>query len=121
MLAPCLRSARSPGTNRPWSSLHLPRPTFRFASTTSIPAPTLKPNKNKWSSTLLLPKTDFPMKHKDPVKAEMQWRDRMTSELYRMQWEKNPGEVFILHDGPPYANGDLHMGEAFRLEGCTYV
>lgn len=51
------------------------------------------------------------MKHKDPVKAEMQWRDRTTSELYRWQWEKNEGKVFILHDGPPYANGNLHMGE----------
>lgn len=59
----------------------------------------------------MLPKTDFPMKHKDPVKAELQSRELITTELYRMQWEKNPGEVFVLHDGPPYANGDLHMGE----------
>jgi isoleucyl-tRNA synthetase len=51
------------------------------------------------------------MKHKDPVKAELQWRDRTTSELYRWQWENNQGKVFILHDGPPYANGNLHMGE----------
>jgi isoleucyl-tRNA synthetase len=51
------------------------------------------------------------MKHKDPVKAEMQWRDRTTTELYRWQWENNDGKVFILHDGPPYANGNLHMGE----------
>jgi hypothetical protein len=61
------------------------------------------------------------MKHKDPVRAELQWRERMTSELYRMQWEKNPGDVFVLHDGPPYANGDLHMGEmsCIRRFLCT--
>lgn len=28
-----------------------------------------------------------------------------------LKFESNPGEVFIFHDGPPYANGNLHMGE----------
>ncbi|KAI5452982.1 isoleucine-tRNA ligase [Naganishia albida] len=119
MLAPCLRyGSRNPASNRllsaQWSTSHLNfySSASRFASTTA--ASTTGSNKNKWSSTLLLPKTDFPMKHKDPVKAEMQWRDRTTSELYRWQWENNEGKVFILHDGPPYANGNLHMGHSLN-------
>jgi hypothetical protein len=30
------------------------------------------------------------------------------------QWENNSGPIFVLHDGPPYANGHLHMGHALN-------
>jgi isoleucyl-tRNA synthetase len=39
------------------------------------------------------------------------WRER---KIYETLAQSNPGEPFILHDGPPYANGDLHMGHALN-------
>lgn len=54
------------------------------------------------------------MKHKDIVKEENKWRDRTSTEFYKWQWENNSGPIFVLHDGPPYANGHLHMGHALN-------
>lgn len=34
--------------------------------------------------------------------------------IYERLSEENPGEKFVLHDGPPYANGDLHIGHALN-------
>lgn len=78
--------------------------------------------KPSWSSTLLLPQTTFPMKLKDPVRAEMRVREKVTKDLYNTQREKNEGPVFVLHDGPPYANGNLHMGElsSFPLASSSF-
>ncbi|MEM9977527.1 MAG: class I tRNA ligase family protein, partial [Cyanobacteria bacterium P01_D01_bin.2] len=39
------------------------------------------------------------------------WDD---SEIYKTLSQENSGEVFVLHDGPPYANGSLHMGHALN-------
>ena len=39
------------------------------------------------------------------------WED---AKIYEKLAEENPGEVFVLHDGPPYANGDLHIGHALN-------
>lgn len=41
-------------------------------------------------------------------------RKKTCDDLYRWQWENNKGPLFVLHDGPPYANGDLHMGHALN-------
>lgn len=68
----------------------------------------------KWSDTLLLPKTAFPMKLKDPVGSEARFHEKTSTELYRQQWKSNEGPVFVLHDGPPYANGNIHMGHAMN-------
>ncbi|XP_006463993.1 hypothetical protein AGABI2DRAFT_187407 [Agaricus bisporus var. bisporus H97] len=67
-----------------------------------------------FSKTLLLPKTTFPL-WADPAKSEEPHRKRTTKDLYRWQWEQRRGKPsFVLHDGPPYANGDLHMGHALN-------
>jgi len=68
-----------------------------------------------WRDTVFLPKTDFPMKaglaSKEPAILE-RWA-RIS--LYQKLREARAGrERFILHDGPPYANGDIHMGHAMN-------
>ncbi|KAJ1674191.1 isoleucine-tRNA ligase, partial [Spiromyces aspiralis] len=62
-----------------------------------------------YSHTLRLPKTDFPQRA-NAARREALFRQRCTADLYKWQLENNPGEVFVLHDGPPYANGSLHTG-----------
>ncbi|KAI9376455.1 hypothetical protein BJX61DRAFT_530866 [Aspergillus egyptiacus] len=55
-----------------------------------------------WSSTLKLPKSTFPAR-------------RCTDDLYCWQRSERPADrPFVLHDGPPYANGDLHIGHALN-------
>ncbi|KAF5369061.1 hypothetical protein D9758_002922 [Tetrapyrgos nigripes] len=66
-----------------------------------------------FTKTLLLPKTTFPL-WSDPSKGEVPFRSRTCENLYRWQWENAQGPVFALHDGPPYANGNLHMGHALN-------
>ncbi|KAG0073202.1 hypothetical protein BGZ90_011654 [Linnemannia elongata] len=67
----------------------------------------------KYAPTLLLPKTDFPLRA-DAAVREHQFRQRCTTDLYAWQRENNGGELFVLHDGPPYANGHLHLGHALN-------
>ena len=68
-----------------------------------------------YRSTVFLPKTDFPMKAGLPQKEPgilARWQDE---NLYRVLRESRAGaEKFILHDGPPYANGDMHIGHALN-------
>lgn len=69
--------------------------------------------KNKYSSTVLLPKTDFPMRaglaQKEPKILDF-WKQ---INLYEAMLKKNEaGKHFVLHDGPPYANGQIHIGHA---------
>jgi isoleucyl-tRNA synthetase len=68
-----------------------------------------------YKSTVFLPVTDFPMKaglaQKEPAIAA-RWA---AMDLYGKLRERRAGrERFILHDGPPYANGDIHMGHAMN-------
>ncbi|KAF9402080.1 hypothetical protein BGX21_011323 [Mortierella sp. AD011] len=72
----------------------------------------VKPD-SKYSSTLLLPKTAFPLRS-EAATREAGFRQRCTTDLYPWQRENNPGELFVLHDGPPYANGRLHLGHALN-------
>ena len=74
-----------------------------------------------YKNTLLLPKTDFPMRAELPKREpEMlqRWRDE---NIYgqimaaRQNAAANPDTTFILHDGPPFANGDAHMGHALNM------
>ncbi|KAG0202994.1 hypothetical protein BGX28_004589 [Mortierella sp. GBA30] len=67
----------------------------------------------KYAPTLLLPKTDFPLRA-DAAVRESLFRQRCTTDLYAWQREQNPGDLFVLHDGPPYANGRLHLGHALN-------
>ncbi|WP_299352205.1 isoleucine--tRNA ligase [uncultured Shimia sp.] len=67
-----------------------------------------------YKSTLNLPKTDFPMRAGLP-KREPQWLERWAEiGIYDRLREKEGRESFTLHDGPPYANGHLHIGHALN-------
>jgi isoleucyl-tRNA synthetase len=71
--------------------------------------------KADWRDTVFLPKTEFPMKAGLPQKEPgilARWND---IGLYRQLREARSGrEKFVLHDGPPYANGDMHIGHALN-------
>src|SRR5665213_1796891 len=64
-----------------------------------------------FKATLFLPATDFPMKAGLPA-AEPQWLARWEKmNLYGQIRKKSKGKpLFVLHDGPPYANGEIHSG-----------
>lgn len=68
-----------------------------------------------YRDTIFLPKTDFPMKGNLPNR-EPQWLDRWNGiDIYdRIRKSSEGRERYILHDGPPYANGDIHMGHAMN-------
>ena len=63
-----------------------------------------------YSETIHLPKTSFPIKHR-PAK-EHEYFERCGTSLYTWQDAQKKRPLFTLHDGPPYANGDLHIGHA---------
>ena len=68
-----------------------------------------------YNNTLNLPKTDFPMRGNLP-KREPEMLEKWEKErLYYKMIEKNKGKKsYILHDGPPYANGEIHLGTALN-------
>ena len=68
-----------------------------------------------YNSTLNLPKTDFPMRaglpKSEPVTLK-RWED---SQVYETLMKNNEGKpLYVLHDGPPYANGNIHLGHAMN-------
>ncbi|NET07236.1 MAG: isoleucine--tRNA ligase [Symploca sp. SIO2B6] len=69
---------------------------------------------NTYKETVNLPKTNFEMRA-NAVKREPElhkfWEDHG---IYERLSQHNPGDIFVLHDGPPYANGSLHMGHALN-------
>jgi isoleucyl-tRNA synthetase len=69
---------------------------------------------NRYKDTILLPKTEFSMRA-NAVQREPElqafWEE---NQIYEQLSQENPGPVFVLHDGPPYANGSLHMGHALN-------
>ena len=68
-----------------------------------------------YKDTLLLPKTNFPMRAGLPAR-EPDWIKYWEKlNIYHRLRDKNEKRVpFILHDGPPYANGNLHIGHALN-------
>lgn len=74
-----------------------------------------KEPKNPYQSTLNLPQTDFSIRanaHEKEPELLKRWKDRSIAQKVV---EKNKSkEKFVLHDGPPYANGHIHMGTAFN-------
>ena len=69
----------------------------------------------EYKNTIITPKTAFPMKaglpNREPGMLE-QWENM---DLYGQLLEKNRDcPRFVLHDGPPFSNGDLHMGHALN-------
>jgi isoleucyl-tRNA synthetase len=68
-----------------------------------------------YKDTVFLPKTDFPMKAGLPQKEPAILARWQEADLYRRLRDARSGrEKFILHDGPPYANGDMHIGHALN-------
>ncbi|WP_174273884.1 isoleucine--tRNA ligase [Sphingomonas bacterium] len=73
------------------------------------------PEAQDWRSTVFLPKTDFPMKAGLAAKEPAILAKWEAEDLYgTLRRERAGRERFILHDGPPYANGDIHMGHAMN-------
>ncbi|KAI6045227.1 tRNA synthetases class I-domain-containing protein [Pisolithus marmoratus] len=83
------------------------------ASTHATRQPLIRLNSKAFSKTLLLPKTSFPL-WPDPLKTEFPFRKKTCDDLYRWQVRHARGPLFVLHDGPPYANGHLHIGHALN-------
>lgn len=70
-----------------------------------------------YSETLRLPQTEFPMRgnlpEKEPEFVKL-WEDKDLYNERIMQREKDGAPAFVLHDGPPYANGKIHIGHALN-------
>ena len=68
-----------------------------------------------YKDTLLMGKTDFQMKGNLPENEKLQRQKWDELDLYNKIREKNKGrKPFVLHDGPPYANGNIHIGHAMN-------
>ncbi|KAM7280386.1 hypothetical protein ACFE04_007520 [Oxalis oulophora] len=68
----------------------------------------------RYKHTVDLPKTTFGMRANSSVREpEIQklWEEK---QVFKRVSDKNDGRSFVLHDGPPYANGDLHIGHALN-------
>src|SRR5947207_13766079 len=66
-------------------------------------------------STLNLPRTDFPMKANLPQAEPRRIEQWKTQDLYgRLREARKGAPKFVLHDGPPYANGHIHLGTALN-------
>lgn len=68
-----------------------------------------------YSKTVNLPKTNFPMKadlaNREPI-IQKRWEEEKIYE--KLAGRESPKGLFVLHDGPPYSNGDIHMGHALN-------
>ncbi len=68
-----------------------------------------------YNSTLNLPKTDFPMRAGLPKSEPVTLKNWEDEKIYENLMEINEGKpLFVLHDGPPYANGNIHLGTALN-------
>jgi isoleucyl-tRNA synthetase len=69
----------------------------------------------EYKETLLMPKTEFPMRGNLPKREpnmQAKWEEM---NIYEKVQERTKGRpLFVLHDGPPYANGNIHMGHALN-------
>ncbi len=68
-----------------------------------------------YAKSLNLPKTDFPMRANLPQKEPITLKEWEDNDLYSMIMKNNEGKPsFVMHDGPPYANGNIHAGHALN-------
>jgi len=68
-----------------------------------------------FKNTMNLPKTDFPMRAGLPKTEPVTLAGWEKDKMYHTLMKKNEGKpLFVLHDGPPYANGDIHLGTALN-------
>lgn len=78
----------------------------------SVPLSRMSQN---YKDTLNLPRTDFPMKANLAAREPEMLKVWQETRLYeQIQKAREGREVFVLHDGPPFANGDVHMGTALN-------
>ena len=71
--------------------------------------------KSKYNDTMQLPKTGFPMRGGLPKNEPKRLAAWYENHVYEQLQKKNEGhEKFVLHDGPPYANGPIHIGHAMN-------
>ncbi|MFY4773796.1 isoleucine--tRNA ligase [Metabacillus sp. RGM 3146] len=69
----------------------------------------------EYKDTLLMPNTEFPMRGNLPKREPEMQKKWEEANIYKRVQERTEGRpLFVLHDGPPYANGDLHMGHALN-------
>lgn len=76
-------------------------------------------NKKDYVETLHLPKTDFPMKgnlaNKEPEILENVFEEgKLYQKLLKKNEKNKDKKTYVLHDGPPYANGEIHIGHALN-------
>jgi isoleucyl-tRNA synthetase len=70
---------------------------------------------HNYKETLNLPRTDFPMKANLAVREPEMLKSWEAADLYKqIQNARKDAALFVLHDGPPFANGDVHMGTALN-------
>ena len=68
-----------------------------------------------YNQTVHLPQTDFPMRAGLPKREPEMLQEMYDHDLYHKMVKRNEGKpTFVLHDGPPYANGNIHMGTALN-------
>jgi isoleucyl-tRNA synthetase len=74
-----------------------------------------KQKTDRYRETVFLPKTDFPMKAGLPEKEPALLKRWEAMDLYgKLRAQSKGREKFVLHDGPPYANGNIHIGHALN-------
>jgi isoleucyl-tRNA synthetase len=89
--------------------------TFRDQVTTQEPNPSPEGDRPELKSTLLLPRTAFPMKANLPENEPKRLEAWKKAGLYNQIRQARKGaRQYILHDGPPYANGPIHLGHALN-------
>ena len=69
----------------------------------------------EWKDTINLPRTDFPMKASLPMTEPKTLARWAAMDLYgTIQARRKDAPKFVLHDGTPYANGNIHIGTALN-------
>ena len=75
----------------------------------------MSPDNTEYKHTLNLPKTDFPMKADLPRREPLLLKEWQEKDIYGLIRKKpHPKGKYVLHDGPPYANGNIHIGHALN-------
>jgi isoleucyl-tRNA synthetase len=76
----------------------------------------------EYKTTLNLPKTDFPMKGDLPKREPEFLKNWQENDIYGLIRKKSQGKPkYVLHDGPPYANGNIHIGHALNKSLKDFV
>jgi hypothetical protein len=94
--------------------LHVALTTTRYTASSSSTASGSGSSSHAYSETLNLPKTAFSLRANASAR-EPSLRTRCCDFVYKWQLQRETDKTFVLHDGPPYANGPLHIGTCALL------